>query len=372
MILYPEKWRNVRSILILSRRWAKNGVITDEQLQKILERKPVEYRTAPVLLAVGIYVLILLAIFSLYAFLTTFLRLSENVILFSATSFSFGLCCYFFLIYTVRTRKLFNAGIDNAFQIAFAAIVYIGIVALAFKVNEQPAPITFALAALPLLLLGAIRFASIVFATLLNCCLVVIIFLWLEQHLIVPYSWIPLFVVGWSCFLYIVAKCTENLALLKPWRNSLISVEAFAVIMLYAAVNYFLVEEAHVRYWNLEITDQLIPLSNLHFILTGTIPLVYIGAGIYRRDRLLIRIGILTLIASAFTFQHHYFNEHLMEFLISTGLIFLITTTMAYLFLRQPKRGFINTSILQHELGNLNLDGVLIDKFSNVVSKERA
>lgn len=370
MIIYPEKWIKVRSIINLSRCWAQSGFITKEQFQGISENNPQEYRTTPFLLSVGIFVLVALAILSLYVLLNTLLD-DYGHIYFYIITFVFALSCYWAVGYTIRTKTFFHAGIDDAFQIASSAFLYVGFIKILMDCLKEPPYISYALIALPILLYGVARFASTIFAIMLNACLACTLFLLLDQHLSVPHHWIPFLLMGWSCGLFLIVKFIQNLSKFKPWNNSLKATEAFTIILIYTVFNYFLVRQFHIEYWEVKLADGLLPLANVHYILTAIIPFAYIGWGIYKRNRMLIRIGIISCMFSAFTFQHHFFDEYLMEFLITSGGFFLLATTLTHMYLKKAKHGFITRNIFKHDLDDLNLDGVAIDRIVDVVQQNR-
>lgn len=367
MIAYSEEWIKVKSILSLSIRWTRSGIITQEDLIAIQKVFRQEYRdTTNILLRIGIIVLILIAIFAAFGLVS---RITSDDYA-RDVSFIFSFICYVALEYSISKKNSFSTGIDDALQIASSVFFYSGIVIIFDDQLKNVPDIAYAIAAFPIAVYFTARFMSLLFAAALICCLFIILFLLQEQTFAAAHSAIPFQIMGWAVILYFIIKKLQNVKMLRPWFPCLLISEIFVILTFYTASNYFAVRQFNVEFWEMKFTkDMAFPLAGLHFFLTGLIPVLFICTGVINKDRILIRIGLLTCIFSAFTFQNHFFEEYLQEFLLVSGIIFMLTAIMIKRYIGDEKHGFTARNIFIHELDDLNIDAILIDKSGDMVKR---
>jgi hypothetical protein len=105
---------------------------------------------------------------------------------------------------------------------------------------------------------------------------------------------------------YFITKKLQKRDDLNVWSNNLLLVEAISLVLIYVSGNYLVVRELSVNLMDLELTEGAdIPFAFLFYFLTVFIPLIFLYVGIRNKDMVLLRVSLLVLAVSAFTFKYY-------------------------------------------------------------------
>jgi uncharacterized protein (DUF486 family) len=114
-----------------------------------------------------------------------------------------------------------------------------------------------------------------------------------------------------------------------------------ALTCFYAAGNYYVVREASIALFNMDIKEgHGIPFGWLFWIFTIAIPAVYIARGIQKKDVVLLRVGLLLVAAVIFTVRYYYHVLPAETAMVIGGVIFIGIAYMLIKFFQKPKHGF--------------------------------
>jgi Ca2+/Na+ antiporter len=114
-----------------------------------------------------------------------------------------------------------------------------------------------------------------------------------------------------------------------------------ALVCLYAAGNYFVVREASVAMFNLNLAEgQSIPFGWLFWIFTVAIPIACIVRGLQNKDAVLLRVGLLLVAAIVFTVRYYYHMVPAETAMVIGGMIFIVLAYALIKYLHEPKYGF--------------------------------
>jgi len=104
-----------------------------------------------------------------------------------------------------------------------------------------------------------------------------------------------------------------------------------------------------------------IPFGWLFWIFSVFIPGFYIFMGIQKKDAVLIRVGLLLVVAVVFTIRYYYTVLPL-EILMTTSGIILIAIAYALIkYLKQPRKGFTYAEVADRSFSDtLNLEAIAI------------
>jgi hypothetical protein len=177
------------------------------------------------------------------------------------------------------------------------------------------------------------------------------------QHLI-PFAFIIVFT---TAFL-VVRKFKEKRAL-THWTDCMTLTEVLCLLLVYAAGNYLVVRELSVSMLDLYIEDgQDIPFAFIFYALTVIIPLTYLFFGIRNKDIILLRVSLLVLAFSVFTFKYYFSLGHPEITLTLAGIIMITVAFGLFRYLRAPKRGFTRENLLGEKWAGANPEAFVISQ----------
>ena len=107
------------------------------------------------------------------------------------------------------------------------------------------------------------------------------------------------------------------------------------------------------------------PFGWIFWALSVIIPLIYIYAGIVQRDTLILRTGLLLIIALIFTIRNYYRLLSIEVEMIAGGMILIGGAYALIKYLQQPRRGFTSLPSLSGAENNLQLESLIIAQTFN-------
>jgi hypothetical protein len=147
----------------------------------------------------------------------------------------------------------------------------------------------------------------------------------------------PFLLMAFFVLLYAFTKRSTY----QYYSNCLLAAQIVALVCFYLAGNYFIVRETGNELLGLGLAEGVaMPLGWLFWLLTVTIPLVYVFRGIQKRDAVLLRVGLLLIAATIVTVCYYYQVLSLEAIMCMSGLM-LIGVAYAFIrYLKQPRKGF--------------------------------
>jgi hypothetical protein len=166
-------------------------------------------------------------------------------------------------------------------------------------------------------------------------------------------------------FVFIVAfgvvyRVIKKVETLKFWSLNLAMVEAISLLFIYAAGNYLVVRELSISLMDLYLEEgENIPFAFLFYALTVIIPFAYLYFGIKNKNVVLLRVSLIVIAFSVFTFKYYYSLGHPEITLTLAGAILLGTTLMLFNYLKTIRHGFTRENHLAEKWGDLNLQAFI-------------
>jgi hypothetical protein len=149
----------------------------------------------------------------------------------------------------------------------------------------------------------------------------------------------------------------------EKWEYCLIIIEAFSLLVIYAAGNYLVVRELSISMMDLQLQEgEDIPLAWLFYFLTVTIPIGYLYFGIRRKDVVLIRVSLVALAFAVFTFKYYFSLGHHEITLTLAGIILTGVAIGLFRYLKTSRNGFTADNILSEKWGNANVSAYLFSQ----------
>ncbi len=177
-------------------------------------------------------------------------------------------------------------------------------------------------------------------------------------QMIIPFVFIIVFGV-----LYIIVKRMKDHKALQFWSLNLLIVEGASLLFIYVGGNYLVVRELSVNLIDLYLEEgQDIPFAFIFYGLTVIIPAGYLYFGMKNRDMVLLRVSLIVIAFSVFTFKYYFILGHPEITLTLAGAILFVITLLLFNYLKIIRHGFTRENHLVEKWGNLNLQAFIVSQ----------
>ena len=344
MKAYNEQWIFNRGILEQAERWHRQQLLSDSDLKTIRKTYPVDFRQTNGFLEVGLFLFTTVAIIACYLLpASMFSLISESSKAYGLFNMLAGVVIGVVGNLLIKRRLLYRNGIDNAFVVTMTGF-------LAFGFN-QLIPIELSVAAhafltLPLLLLVLWYYGD----TLIAFFVVATFYTAVFQKLL-SFPWgkdaLPFVMIALSLLLFITSTYIQRTNPKEVYYTDPLNLaQWFSLIILAASGNYFVIRTLNgfllpnsPGIQHMEKSPQ-IGLPVLFWLLTFLIPLAYVWQGFVKKNRMLLVLGMLGLIAAVATVHEYTALLPLNVILTLGGLLLIGLAVFGIRYLSQPRQGF--------------------------------
>lgn len=342
------------------KRWMKQHLIEPEQYQKISETYASPFYHPNFLIRILLFVATLLALSGVTGlYFLMVMGFKENEMFISIASLLYGIVTFVFLEKVfISKNHHFKSGVNEA-MIYHACGFTIGGMAGIFDFNEHLVLFT----CLIVFLFAAIRYLDLVCTVLAVFSLAGILFYEFTTLGGIFEQMIPfVFILFFTAF-YFIVKRWKNRPNFKFWSNNLLFAEFLSLLFIYAAGNYLVVRELSIGIMKLfleEGTD--IPFAFIFYALTVLIPIGYLYFGIKNKDIVMLRVSLVVLAFSVFTFKYYFSLGHPEITFTIAGVILLSITILLLNYLKTIRNGFTRENILAEKWANMNAEAFIISQ----------
>jgi len=355
---YHEQWVYSLHVIKQAKLWLKHGLINPEQFETISE----SYRTP--LFHPNFVIRILLFIATLIAtsgisglIMLLFSDAGDTVI--SIVCVLFGVGAFTILERLFINNKHYKSGVTEGVAYMACGIIITGVAILV----DFDQVLLIQLIALMVFGFAAFRYLDLVLTLAFVVTLSWTIFYHFYEADGIFRSIIPfVFMIMFSGFYVLVHKLRKRTRL-NLWNHNLLALEVSSLLLIYAGGNYLVVRELTVNLMSLMLEPgQDIPFAWLFYFFTLTIPPFYLVYGIKSKNIVLIRVGLVALFFSVYTFKHYFLTNYTEVFLMVTGGLLIITAIAFLRYLKKMKRGFTSENLLSSSWANLNAEAFIISQ----------
>jgi uncharacterized membrane protein YgcG len=160
----------------------------------------------------------------------------------------------------------------------------------------------------------------------------------------------PFLVIAIFLFLFFLSRKLQKTSDLLLWEDHFIVFDTIALLLIYLGGNYFVVREMSVEMMQLELDEgQDIPLAFVFYSLTFLIPVLYIAIGVLKREMMLIRVGVLTILLSVVTIKYYYSIGHPEITITVAGGILVAISLGLMKYLKTSRKGFTREKLLSRK-----------------------
>lgn len=311
-----------------ARKWHNKGLLTDEQWKIVQERYLAPFYTPNVFVRIGLAFfcqILLLAAMGLFAL---FLDVGSDGG-FATLCVFFGVMLLFVLeAWSIGSARHFGSGVDDMLLYYGLSVILIG---LCNQLPYYTHSIVYYCIAWPFLAAAAIRYLDRLLAAATFVCTLIILLLAVNEIPRLALYLLPFTGMLFAAGAYFFAQKGQLRYEWRYWHRQLAIVEMLALVTFYISGNYWIVQQAGAELFQLE----QVPMADFFWLFTFIVPLAYILIGLYKKDRLLMDIGLGCIAAAVFTFRY-YFHVLPLEWAAVIGGAVLFST--AYFSIRYLRR----------------------------------
>lgn len=356
MIAYNKTALHNLHIIKEARAWAKKKIITSNQLSGISDAYPATLYHPNIVIRLLIFIASLIGIGGVTGLLTLIVSDSGEPVIY-VLMLLYGLGSWVALDrIVINLNQHYKSGLTEALLYHSMLFVWVGLAG--FSDFDTDAMWWLAL---PVLIIATVRYLD-----LISTVLGVLVFAYLIFdtfynlggifQIIIPFVFLAVFTP-----LYFIIHAGRKKLALHLWSDVLLMVEVISLLFTYAAGNYLVVRELTLNLMYLELAEgEDIPYAWVFYGLTVLIPLLYLYVGIKKKDRVLLRVSLLVLAFSVFTFKYYYSLGHPEITITLAGVLLLATAFGLQHFLRSIRNGYTRENLLDEKWGNTNAEAFVI------------
>jgi len=332
-------------------------LISTEEYNAIEKAYPVNLYSPNLFIRIGLFVLTTVIVSMGYAFLLM-LEIGGSEKGIGILTFFYSLLLYGALEFIIREKKHYRSGMDDALQwLCIGAIVGAANLIFSSVTIFGQAALIFIPAFYFLL-----RFGNAIMGVLAFFALLVIVFYGVTPLGNMAKTIMPFLLMAISFSVYWLMKQYSNNNRLRYYQHCCTLIKILALLILYAAGNYFVVREVSNSLFNLQLKEgESVPYGWVFWIPTVLLPALYIFRGIQKKDVILLRSGLILVAAVIFTFRYYYHLAPLEIALSIGGTIMIVIAYFITKYLTPPKHGFTHAEPNDPKLaGLLQVESIIV------------
>lgn len=339
MIAYDKIKLDNLLVRDFSKRLKRLNLIDETILTAIAKAKQPAYNHTNIFIRIGVLLLTFVLTFCSYGLLVLFFGLDAfsafkvAVIIFAITTFAA-------LEFFIKTKNNYATGIDDAL-LYFALMCYSIFLGLTIAPENSAAFLLFFALLFPIIILAFMRYtdklvAVIGYITLLLLCFYATMQLGDISKLIMPFVIMLIAITTYFFISKLKVKYT-----MRFYHDGLHWLQYAALLSFYAAGNYYIVREASVQFFDMQLKPgEEIPLYWLFYAFTVLVPIAYVYFGLNKKDNVRLNCGLILIAVSIATIRYYHEMITLEIALLLGGILLLAIAYMAYHYLKTPKHGF--------------------------------
>jgi hypothetical protein len=307
----------------------QQGIISKESLHAVKQQHPYSFYRAGGFIRIALSLLCVVCI--VFAALLLFLVMSGSDD-FSMLSFILLIACYGLLEFMVKTKKYYNAGIDNTLQV-FTIVFFAG---LFFNGDYSYQDIVITIAVLVAAVWLCVRFTDAFMALVAFAAFLVLVFLFWKHSGNMLYM--PFILMLASASIYLFQCWLQTKQRLHFYAKSFSILSIATLITFYAAINVYVVVEVGKPF--LTGIDAGNRYIIIYWILGIIIPFAYAIYGFVKKKAVFLRVGFVTLCATIVTLYYYTYLLTTEAALIVAGCILAALGYTCMKYLKNGRLGF--------------------------------
>lgn len=313
----------------------KRGNITAAERAAIKTAFPETLYTPNFFIRIGLFLLTVVIAICVLGLMMLVMMTGINETTAGSMLLFFGVCAYAFLeMWWVKDKDHFRSGIDDALIWISGASVLTSFIVL---LNLDTATSICCLIICVIAAWMTIRFADMLMALTAYISGIAFVFFFGFELSILAADLMPFIIMAASLGAYLGFSRLSGKYASRHYGNCLDALRSASLITLYLAGNYFVVREVGASM--LHKTGP-VPLGWLFWIFTFAVPALYIYSGIHRKDRILLRTGLILIAMVVFTVRYYHSLMPIETAMVLGGAVLIATAWIVIAYLKRPRNGF--------------------------------
>jgi hypothetical protein len=340
MIAYNKIWLANLRLREEMKENMDRGFITCEEFENIKQKYFTGFYTPEIFARAGLFILTLIVVTFADGIISLLFASASDLFDTAGWVFFLAILSYIGLEVIVNSKHHYRSGVDDAllFISALLSCVASGMLFSHYNVVYY-VPVSAAIFILALYF--GIRFADLLMAGL--CCAALLALVYFGWARFTPAGMMtaPFMIMLVSGSLYWASASFNRRKKFSVHRNCFIVAQLIFLLGLYAAGNYYI---AQTRGGDSNgQAPKPVPFGAFFWLWTTLIPFVYLWCGIFKKDTILLRTGLVLIAAAIATFRYYYHVLPLDMALTIGGALVLVIAYIVMRYLKTPKRGFTYT-----------------------------
>ncbi|TDH23047.1 hypothetical protein EXU57_18500 [Segetibacter sp. 3557_3] len=338
------------------------GYITADQRTSIKTAYPVKlYQPGPVAQA-GLGLLTIIILLLSAGLLVLVFQLYNSI---SGFLVFYGLLCYVMLEIMAR-KNHFNSGVDNILMFTTAWLIIGGIGASMNMGENGLFEIFISLVAFVICAFLCLRFSDASIGIVAILALLSFVFFCYLQLGSPALQTFPFVMAAVSGLIYFISIRGLRYQAALYYRNTLKWIGILALFTLYASGNFHVVVLICQHIGQRTRSVYAFPLPGFLWTWTLLVPLIYVVLGIARKDRTLLRVGLVLAGVAVLTFLQYFPIVTAEVAMLIAGLFTVVSSYGIMRYLRVPRNGFTFDEADDESAEGANLEAVVVgEAFGN-------
>lgn len=333
-------------------------LISKEEADAIEKAYPVDLYSPNLFIRIGLLLLTTLVAMMAYGFFCIAI-LSSSEKAFGTLTLVSSLVTYAALEFFARQKKYYRSGIDDA--LTWLSMTFF--VAAINLLSEDTLSLFYQSMLIGLLACWFLyRFGNVLAGGVAFVSFLLVVFAGLTPLGTIAKSIMPFLIMAICFVVYWLAHQYKHINVLRHYKACFTLIEILALLLLYAAGNYYVVREVSDSMFELDLKPgQSIPGAWFFWTATILIPLVYIFRGIQKRSAILLRTGLVLIAAIVFTIRYYHHVAPLEIAMTIGGIIMILVAYGVTKYLTPAKHGFTHAEPNDPQVtGLLQLESLIV------------
>ncbi|MCC6281411.1 MAG: hypothetical protein IT262_12465 [Saprospiraceae bacterium] len=328
MIAYNSTWLDALLTRDTAHKWHHKGLLSDEQWKQVQERYQAPFYTPNVFVRIGLAFFCMILLSAAIGLFMLFTGADSDGGI-AALSIFFGLLSLAALeLWAIGSARHFGSGVDDMLLYFAISVILTG---LCSQLPYNTDTLVYYCIALPFLLAASIRYLDRLLAAATFICMLMILLLAVNNIPRLALYLLPFSGMLFSAGAYFFAQKGQLRYAWRHWHRQLVVVEMLALATFYMSGNYWIVQQAGAELFQLE----QVPMADFFWLFTFIVPVAYILIGLFKKDRLMMDIGLGCIAAAVFTFRYFFHVMPLEWAAVIGGAVLFATAYFSIQYLRK-------------------------------------
>jgi hypothetical protein len=361
MIIYNKMWLNNLRLHRLFEDEHEAGCLTDHEIKLLKQKYTVGFYRPGIIARIGLFVLTLIILFfslGLASLIFADARIIDN----PGWPMFLGTASYIILETMVKNKHYYQSGVDEALLWVSASLFSGGFIWMLESINGYHNT-NYNVISIFIFVLSTVltlRYADLLMTAIaVLSCQAFVFFNWKDLGSFGT-STLPFVMMALSGLLYYLLTRINKNPKAVYYDNCIDVGRLVCLLTLYLSGNYFVVSELSTSFLG-TAPGTPVPFGLIFWTWTILLPLVYITWGLKEKDTIILRTGLLLIVASVFTFRTYYHVMSIEVALAAGGAVLLAISYFAIKYLKTARNGITYAEPKRKSaLDSLNLESLII------------